>query len=133
MDTTLPVSTSSAANSVVTPLRLSSCTPKSKQLHLIVDNYATQEHPEVLAWLDKHPRFHTHVTPTSAFWLDMVERFFRDIADKRILRGVFSSVPELETAIDEYIKLHNNEPKPFIWAAKASDILAKVSRARRSE
>jgi transposase len=105
-------------------------TPKNKELHLIVDNYATHKHPEVQAWLAKHPRFHMHFTPTSASWLNMVERFFRDITDKRIRRGVFTSVAELETAINEYIAAHNAEPKPFIWTAKASDILAKVTRAR---
>lgn len=105
-------------------------TPKNKELHLIVDNYATHKHPEVQAWLAKHPRFHMHFTPTSASWLNMVERFFRDITDKRIRRGVFTSVPELETAINEYIAAHNAKPKPFIWTAKASDILAKVTRAR---
>jgi len=105
-------------------------TPKTKQLHLIVDNYATHKHPEVIAWLDKHPRFHMHFTPTSSSWLNMVERFFRDITDKRIRRGVFTSVPDLEAAINEYINVHNGKPKPFIWTAKASDILAKVTRAR---
>lgn len=105
-------------------------TPKNKELHLIVDNYATHKHPEVLAWLGKHPRFHMHFTPTSSSWLNMVERFFRDITDKRIRRGVFTSVSELESAINEYIAMHNAKPKPFIWTAKASDILAKVTRAR---
>ena len=105
-------------------------TPKDKQLHLIVDNYATHKHPEVKAWLAKHPRFQMHFTPTSSSWLNMVERFFRDITDKRIRRGVFTSVSELEAAIDEYIAAHNAKPKPFIWTAKASDILAKVTRAR---
>ena len=105
-------------------------TPKKKELHLIVDNYATHKHPEVLAWLAKHPRLHMHFTPTSSSWLNMVERFFRDITDKRIRRGVFKSVPELKAAIDEYIAVHNAKPKPFIWTAKASDILAKVTRAR---
>ena len=71
-----------------------------------------------------------HFTPTSSSWLDMVERFFRDITDKRIRRGVFKSVAELEAAINEYIAAHNVKPKPFIWTAKASDILAKVTRAR---
>jgi transposase len=105
-------------------------TPKNKQLHLIVDNYATHKHPEVKTWLEKHPRFHMHFTPTSSSWLNMVERFFRDITDKRIRRGVFKSVTELEVAINEYIAAHNVKPKPFIWTAKASDILAKVTRAR---
>ena len=105
-------------------------TPKKKELHLIVDNYATHKHPEVKAWLAKHQRFHIHFTPTSSSWLNMVERFFRDITDKRIRRGIFTSVPELETAINEYIALHNANPKPFIWTTKATDILAKVTRAR---
>jgi transposase len=105
-------------------------TPKNKGLHLVVDNYATHKHPEVKAWLAKHPRFHIHFTPTSSSWLNMVERFFRDITDKRIRRGAFSSVPDLKVAIDEYIAVHNANPKPFIWTAKASDILAKVTRAR---
>lgn len=107
-------------------------TPKDKELHLIVDNYATHKHPEVRAWLEKHPRFHLHFTPTSSSWLNMVERFFRDITDQRIRRGVFTSVAELEAAINEYIAAHNAKPKPFIWTAKASDILAKVTRARAS-
>ena len=107
-------------------------TPKNKELHLIVDNYATHKHPEVQAWLTKHPRFHMHFTPTSSSWLNMVERFFRDITDKSIRRGVFTSVSDLEAAINEYISAHNAKPKPFIWTAKASDILAKVTRARSS-
>ena len=105
-------------------------TPKTKELHLVVDNYATHKHPEVIAWLAKHPRFHMHFTPTSSSWLNMVERFFRDITDKRIRRGVFTSVTELKAAINAYIAAHNANPKPFIWTAKASDILAKVTRAR---
>jgi transposase len=105
-------------------------TPKNMQLHLVVDNYATHKSPDVHAWLAKHQRFHMHFTPTSSSWLNMVERFFRDITDKQIRRGVFRSVPELEVAINEYIATHNANPKPFIWTAKASDILAKVTRAR---
>jgi transposase len=92
-------------------------TPKKKELHLIVDNYATHKHPEVLAWLAKHPRFHMHFTPTSSSWLNMVERFFRDITDKRIRRGVFKSVPDLKAAIDEYIAAHNANPKAFICSS----------------
>ena len=96
---------------------------------MIVDNYATHSHPEVQAWLAKHPRFVMHFTPTSASWLNMVERFFRDITDKRIRRDSFTSVPELELAIDLYVAEHNIDPKPFIWAASASEILAKVMGA----
>ena len=104
-------------------------TPKDKTLHLIVDNYATHKHPAVQEWLKKHPRFVMHFTPTSASWLNMVERFFRDITTERLRRGVFTSVPELITAIDEYIAHHNTQPKPFIWTKSARDILQKVIRA----
>jgi len=104
-------------------------TPKDRALHLIADNYATHKHPAVQEWLAKHPRFNMHFTPTSASWLNMVERFFRDISENRLRRGVFTSVPELVTAIDEYIAHHNTNPKPFIWTKSARDILQKVIRA----
>jgi len=104
-------------------------TPKGKTLHLIADNYATHKHPAVQEWLAKHPRFNMHFTPTSASWLNMVERFFRDISENRLRRGVFTSVPELVSAIDEYIAHHNTNPKPFIWTKSARDILQKVIRA----
>ncbi len=106
-------------------------TPKDQALHLVCDNYATHKHPAVQQWLEKHPRFHIHFTPTSASWLNMVERFFRSISTDRLERGVFRSVPELITAIDEYIAVHNQNPKPFVWTAKANDILQKVIRANR--
>jgi len=104
-------------------------TSQDKSLHLICDNYATHKHPKVKQWLDKHPRIHVHFTPTSASWLNMVERFFRDITTERLRNGVFRSVPELTSAIKEYIILHNKTPKLFVWTAKAHDILAKVIRA----
>ena len=104
-------------------------TPKDKTLHLIADNYATHKHPAVQQWLAKHPRFVMHFTPTSASWLNMVERFFRDITTERLRRGVFTSVSELVKAIDEYVAHHNKEPKPFIWTKSARDILQKVIRA----
>ena len=104
-------------------------TPKDKTLHLIADNYATHKHPAVQEWLAKHPRFNMHFTPTSASWLNMVERFFRDITTERLRRGVFTSVPELIGAINEYIAHHNTKPKPFIWTKSARDILQKVIRA----
>ncbi|MFZ5510344.1 MAG: IS630 family transposase [Pseudomonadota bacterium] len=106
-------------------------TPKDKTLHLIADNYATHKHPAVQQWLAKHPRFVMHFTPTSASWLNMVERFFRDLTTDRLRRGVFTSVPELVAAIDEYITHHNTNPKPFIWTKSARDILQKVIRANR--
>jgi transposase/DNA-binding CsgD family transcriptional regulator len=104
-------------------------TPKDRTLHLIADNYATHKHSAVQKWLAKHPRFHMHFTPTSASWLNMVERFFRDITTARLRRGAFTSVPELVQAIDHYIVHHNAQPKPFIWTKSARDILQKVIRA----
>jgi transposase len=104
-------------------------TPKDKALHLIADNYATHKHPKVQEWLEKHPRFTMHFTPTSASWLNMVERFFRDISESRLRRGVFTSVSELVTAIHEYVARHNVDPKPFVWTKSARDILQKVIRA----
>jgi transposase len=101
-----------------------------KQVHIICDNYATHKHPKVARWLDTHKRFHVHFTPTSASWLNMIERFFRDLTDKRIRRGVFQDLEQLILAIGEYIDRHNENPKPFIWTAKANDILEKVTRAQ---
>jgi transposase len=107
-------------------------TPKRKQLHLIIDNYSPHKHPEVQAWLQKHKRFKIHFTPTSASWLNMVERFFRDLTEKQIRRGCFGNVAELIETIEHYVAQHNANPKPFVWTAKASDILEKVKRARRT-
>lgn len=104
-------------------------TPQEKTLHLIADNYATHKHPVVQEWLAKHPRFNMHFTPTSASWLNMVERFFRDLTTERLRRGVFTSVPELVIAIEGYVAHHNTDPKPFIWTRSARDILQKVIRA----
>jgi transposase len=104
-------------------------TPKDKSLHLICDNYGTHKHPKVQAWLANNPRIHVHFTPTSASWLNMVERFFRDITVERIRNGVFRSVSELVSAIEQYVEVHNQDPKPFVWTAKAKDILQKVIRA----
>jgi transposase len=105
-------------------------TPKGKTIHIIQDNYITHRNAEVQVWLAAHPRFITHFTPTSASWLNMVERFFRDLTTKRIRRGSFRNVPDLEKDIYDYIALHNDAPKPFIWTAKADDILEKVKRGR---
>jgi len=107
-------------------------TPPDKELHLIVDNYATHKHPKVQRWLARHPRFHVHFTPTSSSWLNMVERFFRDLTQNRLRRGVFHDAEELIMAIGEFIDKHNQSPKPFIWTKKAFDILEKVKRARRT-
>jgi transposase len=105
-------------------------TPADLDLHLIVDNYATHKHPKVKAWLKRHKRFHLHFIPTSSSWLNLVERWFREITDKRIRRGVFKSVAQLIEAIRAYIEEHNENPRPFVWTAKAEDILEKVRRAR---
>src|SRR5688572_1549656 len=105
-------------------------TPADRDLHLILDNYATHKHPKVQKWVAKHPRIHLHFTPTSASWLNMVERFFRDLTVNRLRRGVFHSLPELVEAVQQYIAKHNKDPKPFVWTASAKDILAKVKRAR---
>jgi len=105
-------------------------TPAGLALHLIVDNYSTHKHPRVKAWFKRHPRFHLHFVPTSSSWLNMVERWFRDLTDKRIRRGIFKSVAELIAAIEVYIQHHNSNPKPFVWTAKAEDIIAKYRRAK---
>jgi transposase len=104
--------------------------PKGLHVHLILDNYATHKHADVAAWLAKHKRFHLHFTPTSSSWLNLVERWFREITDKAIRRGVFASVPDLIAAIEDYLKATNDNPKPFVWTASAEDILAKVQRGR---
>jgi transposase len=105
-------------------------TPPDKELYLIADNYATHKHPKVQKWLRRHPRFHMYFTPTSSSWLNMVERFFRDLTEQRLRRGIFRDVEELIMAIGDYIDQHNDKPKPFVWTAKAADILEKVKRAR---
>jgi transposase len=106
-------------------------TPPALELHLIVDNYATHKHPKVKRWLAKHPRFHVHFIPTSSSWLNLVERWFRDITEQRIRRDAFQNVDQLVEAIFDYIDHHNDHRKPFIWTATAEDILAKVRRARQ--
>jgi transposase len=99
---------------------------------MIVDNYSTHKHAKVKQWLSRHPRFHVYFTPTGSSWLNRVERFFRDLTQNRLRRGVFRDVEELVTAIGDYIDQHNERPKPFIWTAKAADILEKVKHARAS-
>ncbi len=104
--------------------------PADKQIYLICDNYATHKHERVQRWLQAHSRFHVCFTPTSASWLNMVERFFRDLTHNRLRRGVFQDLEQLIMAIGEYIDGHNKNPKPFIWTTKATDILEKVTRAQ---
>ena len=98
-------------------------------MHLIMDNYATHKTAAVKAWLARHPRFKVHFIPTSSSWLNLVERFFADITGKRIRRGTFHSVAELESAIDDYLLKHNATAKPYMWTKTATDILARERRA----
>jgi len=106
--------------------------PSRREVHLILDNYGTHTHAEVKEWLAAHPRYHLHFTPTSASWLNLVERLFAEITDRRIRRGIFKSLPELVQAIAAYIRQRNKTPKPFIWTAKPSGILRKIKRTRKS-
>jgi hypothetical protein len=107
-------------------------TPKSLYLHAVVDNYATHKHPKVKAWLKRHPRFHLHFTPTSASWINLVERFFGLLTDDAIRRGAFQSVKALEAAIERYLEHHNADATPFIWTAQTDTILEKVARAKQA-
>jgi transposase len=105
-------------------------TPADRGVYLIVDNASTHKHANVKRWLERHPRFQVFFTPTSSSWLNMVERFFRDLTASRLRRGVFLDVEDLINAVGAYIDHHNQNPKPFLWTAKAADILEKVKRAR---
>jgi transposase len=105
-------------------------TPNGMNLHLIVDNYGTHKHPNVKNWLSKHKRFHLHFIPTSSSWLNLIERWFGQITQKRIRRGIFRSVPDLIAAIEEYIRLNNQDPKPFVWNKKVDEIIQKISRCK---
>lgn len=104
--------------------------PGERDLHLIVDNYRTHKHANVNAWLAKHPRFQLHFIPTSSSWLNLVERWFRELTDKAIRRGVFHSVRDLIEAIQTYLDAHNDDPKPFVWTASIDSILEKVGRCK---
>jgi transposase len=99
-------------------------------IHLILDNYGTHTHPNVKQWLGQHPRFHLHFTPTSSSWLNLVERWFGEITRKRLRRGVFRSVPELVAAIEEYLRVTNEDPRPFVWTKKVEAILEKVAHCK---
>lgn len=109
---------------------IDAATPPALDLHLIVDNYGTHKHPRVKRWLRRHPRVHLHFTPTSSSWLNMVERWFRELTEKRIRRGSFRTVDELILAIKQYVAEYNTRPHVFTWVAQIPDILEKVRRAR---
>ena len=106
--------------------------PGAVRLHLVMDNYGTHKHPNVQAWLKKHPRFVTHFVPTSSSWLNLVERWFGELTSKRIRRGVFLSVPDLIAAIEEFMASWNNNPKPFVWKATVQSIVEKLQRCRQT-
>lgn len=105
-------------------------TPTGLDLHLILDNYRTHSHPNVEQWLGNHSRFHLHFTPTSSSWLNLIERWFAELTRKRIRRGVFRSVPELVASIEEFIRINNLDPKPFVWTKRADQILEKIGRCK---
>jgi transposase len=102
--------------------------PAGKQIEAVVDNYATHKHPKVKKWLAWHPRWTFHFTPTSGSWLNAVKNFFSVLTRKRIRRGSFHSIVDLQAAINRYLAEHNAEPKPFVWKAAAASILAKLDR-----
>ena len=104
--------------------------PPELKLHLVMDNYGTHKEPHVQAWLKKHPRFVCHFVPTSSSWLNLVERWFRELTDKAIRRASFASVPDLKQAIDNFMQVWNQNPKPFIWTASVGQIIQKIERAR---
>lgn len=105
-------------------------TPKDQEIHIILDNYATHKHPNVLAWIEKKKRIFLHFIPTSSSWLNLVERFFGILTEKQLRRGVFTSVQELEACLKEFIEHHNEDPKPLVWTKTTAAILEKVGRAR---
>jgi transposase len=106
--------------------------PAGKVLHVILDNYAAHKHPKVLAWLARHPRWTFHFTPTAGSWLNAVESFFSALTRRRLKRGVFRSIVDLQAAIHRYLAEHNRDPKPFVWTKRAEQILAKVNRLNAS-
>jgi transposase len=112
--------------------QIDATTPPALDLHLIVDNYGTHKHPRVAGWLQRHPRFHLHFTPTSSSWLNLVERWFRDLTTKRLRRGSFGSVADLITAIRAYLDNHNQNPQVFVWSAPVERILAKIGKCKEA-
>jgi len=112
--------------------KIDNATPTKLELHLIVDNYGTHKHPRVKAWIRRHPRFHLHFIPTSSSWLNMVERWFREITVKRIRRGSFCNVSALIKAIEDYLSNHNQNPKVFVWSAPAERILEKIVKCKEA-
>jgi transposase len=114
---------------LLTSLRTTAATvPADLDIHLVMDNYGTHKTPKVRSWFARHPRFHVHFTPTSASWINQVERWFAALTEKQIRRGTHRSTRQLEQAIRDYLERYNEEPKPFAWAKSADDILASIER-----
>jgi hypothetical protein len=112
--------------------RIDAETPQELDLHLIVDNYGTHKHPRVASWLNRHPRFRLHFIPTSSSWLNLVERWFRELTDKRLRRGSFQSVPELVAAIMKYIEGHNQNPQVLVWSASVDKIMTRIAKCKEA-
>jgi transposase len=112
--------------------QIDAATPTALDLHLIVDNYGTHKHPRVQTWLRRHPRFHLHFTPTSSSWLNLIERWFRDLTTKRLRRGSFGSVADLIAAIEAYLDTHNQNPQIFVWSAPVEQILTKIAKCKEA-
>jgi transposase len=112
--------------------QIDAATPVALDLHLIVDNYGTHKHPRVQTWLRRHPRFHLHFTPTSSSWLNLIERWFRDLTAKRLRRGSFASVADLIAAIYAYLDTHNQNPQVFVWSAPVDRILTKIAKCKEA-
>jgi transposase len=112
--------------------QIDAATPPALELHLIVDNYGTHKHPRVQTWLQRHPRFHLHFIPTSSSWLNLVERWFRDLTAQRLRRGSFDSVAELIAAIHAYLDNHNQNPRVFVWSAPVDRILTKIAKCKEA-
>jgi transposase len=112
--------------------RIERATPRGREIHMIPDNDGTHTHPKVKAWFAAHPRYHLHFAPTGALWLNLMERWFAEITRKRIRRGTFQSVSDLNRAISEYLRENNRHPRPFIWTATASNIMKKITHHKEA-
>jgi DDE superfamily endonuclease len=112
--------------------RMDTETPAEADLHLIVDNHGTHKHPRVKSWLRRHPRVHPHFTPTSSSWLNLVERWFRNLTQQRIRRGSLHAVEELITTIEDYLENHNQKPQVFLWSAPVERILSKIAKCKEA-
>lgn len=106
--------------------------PKDQEIHIILDNYSAHKHEKVLGWIERQGRIFLHFTPTSASWLNLVERFFSTLTEKRIRRGVYTSVVHLERCLKDHHEAYNHNPRPLVWTKSTGEILEKVNRARRA-